>query len=115
MIGVDNAEMCVLPCGEDVQFNQARDVCEVNIKKHYELSVNGMLFQEMTRDEDGAGFLLDPFRFTPWSHHLLDGDREFFSSVLEKYLAYNQFWVNLTNTEDLGWSWGKVLIKIFPV
>ena len=69
----------------------------------------------MTRDEDGDGFLLDPFQFTPWSHHLLDGDREFFSSVLEKYLAYNQFWVNLTNTEDLGWSWGKVLIKIFRV
>ena len=65
----------------------------------------------MTNDE---GFLLDPFQFTPASLHILDGDRDFFSSVLEENLAYQHFWINLTRTgqegrHDTGWSWRKVL------
>ena len=70
-----------------------------------------LLFQKMTNDE---GFLLDPFQFTPASMHILDGEREFFSSVLEQNQAYHQFWINLTRTDqegrhDSGWSWRKVV------
>ena len=60
----------------------------------------------MTKPEED-GFLLDPFRFTPESIHILDGEREFFSAVLEEHQAYQQYWINLTNT-DSGWSWRKV-------
>ena len=60
---------------------------------------------------DDDGFLLDPFQFTPASIHILDGQREFFSAVLEENQAYQQFWINLTNT-DSGWSWGKVFNKL---
>ena len=57
--------------------------------------------------DDGTGFLLDPFQFTPPSIHILDGDREFFSEVFDQNQAYQQFWINLTRT-DSGWSWRKV-------